>query len=199
MKDERFLIVGIGASAGGMEPIIELFTQLPDHPDAAFIIIRHLHPDFKSEFSSLLQKYTHMPVLSIEGDEIVEAGKVYVLPEGKKVFIKDGKLITTDRPSEEKINTSINDFFFSLADDMRDRAVAVVLSGHMFDGAKGSKYVKEKGGLVIVQDPATAKVSGMPKEAVMIDHPDYVVPVENMPDILLKALEDHNKAVARKG
>lgn len=198
MKAGDFLIVAIGASAGGMEPLMELFSLLPGCKNTAFIVIRHLHPDYKSEFSMLLQKYTQMPVLSIEGEEVVEPGKVYVLPEAKTVTIKNGILKLTDRPESNKINNSINEFFFSLADDMHERAVAVVLSGHMFDGAEGSKYVKEKGGLVIIQDPSTAKVSGMPREAVLIDYPNHVVPVSSMPEIILKAQEKYEVSMDRK-
>jgi len=184
MKKEDFHIVALGASAGGAEAIIEFFSNLPEDPDMAFIIIRHLKRDHKTEFESILRKYTTLNIVTVTDPVKVEANTIFIMPETHKLSIKDRTLFTIERPEKEIINNAINDFFVSLAEDVEDKAIGNVLSGFMADGDNGAKKIEEKGGMVMVQDPKSALVDGMPLQTILIDHPDFVLPPMHMPKAL---------------
>lgn len=167
-------IAGIGASAGGAEAIINLFTNMPLDTGLAFIIVRHLKPDYVSYFPGILEKYTKIPIIKITGSEEIEPNTIYIMPENKKVYLDGIKLILEERPESEKINSAIDDFFFSLSKEAGDKAIGIILSGAGFDGVRGAKAIHENGGMVLVQNPGEAAFKSMPIQAINLDHPKIV-------------------------
>lgn len=157
-------IVGIGASAGGLEALQKLLTELPSNTGFPYIIVQHLSPDYKSLLGEILGKYTEMPVVQAEdGMELVE-NKVYVIQPGKNMVIQNGKLLLTNQNPKE-LNLPIDMFFRSLAAEAGANAIAIVLSGTGSDGTNGIKAIKENDGMVIVQDLETSRFDGMPRSA----------------------------------
>lgn len=163
-REKSKFIVGIGASAGGLEALQKLLTVLPANTGFPYIIVQHLSPDYKSLLSQILGKYTEMPVIQAEEDMEVEPDHVYIIQPGKMMTIGKGKIHYTDQIPKE-LNLPIDAFFRSLAEDAGPRAIAVVLSGTGSDGTNGIKAIKENEGLVIAQDLESSKFDGMPRSA----------------------------------
>lgn len=157
-------IVGIGASAGGLEALQKLLSALPANTGFPYVIVQHLSPDYKSLLGEILGKYTDMPVIQAEEDMEVEPNKVYIIQPGKNMRIQKGKLKLVDQIPKE-LNLPIDIFFRSLAEEAGSRAIAIILSGTGSDGTNGIKAIKENDGLVIVQDLDTSKFDGMPRSA----------------------------------
>src|SRR6185503_18069819 len=158
-------IVGIGASAGGLDAIERFFDCLPSDTSMAFVLVQRLSPDFKSMMDELLARHTQLPIHLVANGMAVEAGHVYLIPPKMEMIISDGRLLLSEQDREQERTLPIDVFFRSLAQDCRDRAVAIVLSGGGTDGSRGILDVHEAGGLVIVQEAATAQFDGMPKTA----------------------------------
>ena len=178
--------VGIGASAGGLEAIEEFFNHVPPDCGLAFILIQHLSPDYKSLMVELLSKRTSMPVYRAESGMTVSANCVYLIPPKKHLTIFHGKLILSDQErSRSGVFFPIDLFLRSLADDQGDRAIAVILSGTGSDGTRGVRAIKESGGVVMVQDEASAKFDGMPRSAVSTGLVDFILPPDEMPRQLM--------------
>ena len=150
MNDVR-LVVGIGASAGGLEALQQFFLKLPANSNIAFVIVQHLSPDYKSLMAEILGKYTPMQVVQAEHLQEVAPNRVYLIPPKKNLTIKAGHLLLTDY-DHRAINHPIDVFFTSLAEESCDRAVGIVLSGTGSDGTNGIKSIKEHGGIVMAQD-----------------------------------------------
>ena len=159
-------VVGIGASAGGLEALEKLFSEMPTELGFAFVIVQHLSPDFESLMDELLARHTDMPIHRVIGGIEVLANSVYLIPPRKEMIIADGKLLLTDRDPAPAFTLPIDMFFRSLADDFGPRAIGVVLSGTGTDGTRGVLEIKKSGGLVLVQTPASSKFDGMPRSAV---------------------------------
>jgi len=188
-EKKSFPIVGIGASAGGLEAQEKLFSNIPRSINAAFIIVQHQAPTCKGMMTSFLQKHTAMRVLEIEDRLKVEPNTVYINPPGKEVSIRDG-VILLEQPRETHVaRLPIDHFFRSLAADQGDRAICVVLSGTGSDGALGLKEVKGAGGLTIAQVETQAKYESMPRSAIDTGLVDFVLPVENIAAELAKYTE----------
>ena len=159
-------VVGIGASAGGLEALEKLFSDMPLELGFAFVVVQHLSPDFESLMDELLARHTSMSIHRvIDGMEVL-ANSVYLIPPRKEMIIADGKLLLTDRDPAPAFTLPIDMFFRSLADDFGPRAIGIVLSGTGTDGTRGVLEIKKSGGLVLVQSPETAKFDGMPRSAV---------------------------------
>ncbi|WP_298734448.1 chemotaxis protein CheB [uncultured Chitinophaga sp.] len=173
-------VVGIGASAGGLEAINDLFDHVSDSDHVAFIVVQHLSSDYKSLLVELLAKHTYMPVEEARHKQPVEGGKVYVIPNNKELTIQNGLLMLAEKEFDKGPNTAIDTFFQSLARDQRQYAVSVLLSGTGTDGTRGIEAIKSYGGFVLVQDPKTAKFDGMPKSAIASGYADLVVPPADM-------------------
>ncbi len=161
---KRKFIVGIGASAGGLEALQKLLAALPANTGFPYIIVQHLSPDYKSLLSQILGKYTEMPVIQAEDGVVVEPDHVYIIQPGKMMTIKSGHIHYTDQIPKE-LNLPIDAFFRSLAEDAGANAIAIVLSGTGSDGTNGIKAIKENDGLVIAQDLESSKFDGMPRSA----------------------------------
>ncbi len=184
-KTDHYL-VGIGASAGGLEAIHKLFDHFPSNSSFSFVIIQHLSPDHKSLMAELLSKHTQMRVQEAEDNMVTRPNCVYVLPSGKQLTIRNGRLRLTDQIRNREPNFAIDLFFESLAKDLGRYAIGIILSGTGTDGTKGVKMIKSAGGMVMVQDPFTARFDGMPRSAIETGFVDYVFPPERMPHEIME-------------
>ncbi len=184
-RGETCAIVGIGASAGGLDATRRFFDAMPDDPGLAVVVIQHLDPSKKSYTPELLVKHTAMQVTEVCDDPVVKPNRVYVIPPGKYLSIAQGVLHLSE-PDEPRGQRRAIDFFLrSLAEDQKRRAVGVILSGTGTDGTLGIKAIKQRGGMVIAQDPATAGFDSMPRSAVNTGVVDYVLPPEQIPETLV--------------
>lgn len=178
------LIVGIGASAGGLEALQQFFQNMPGNSGLSFVVIQHLSPDYKSLMADILGKHTEMFVVQAEDGMEVMPDMVYLIPPKKNMTISGGRLKLSTYV-HGTLNHPIDIFFSSLAKEQRERAIAVVLSGTGSDGTGGIKAVKENGGLVIIQSPDTAKFDGMPRSAINTGLADFVLSPEEIVDEIL--------------
>ena len=179
-------VVGIGASAGGLDPLVRFFDHLPPTSGMAFVIVQHLSPDFKSLMDELLARHTPLPIHLVENGMQVEADHVYLIPAKKEMIISGGRLLLSERDRQQELTLPIDVFFRSLAQDCGSRAVAIVLSGGGSDGSRGICHVREAGGLVLAQDLESAQFDGMPKAAMETGAVDRTLRPEDMPRTLLE-------------
>ena len=175
---DRFHIVAIGASAGGLEAIEAFFGAIEASPDMAFVVIQHLSPDHKSLMAELLQKHTKMGIREAEDGTEVSPGTIYLIPRKKNMSMFGGKLFLS--PQAEGLNLPIDIFFESLAEDRGDRAIGVVLSGTGSDGTRGIRTIKEAGGVAMAQSEETARFNGMPNSAAATGIIDFILPPEQL-------------------
>ena len=169
-------IVGIGASAGGLEALREMLAPARLPTGLAFVVVQHLDPNHESMLAQLLDRNTVLEVLQCAGGERVEADKVYIIPPGYGLAMRDGVLELTDFQQPRGMRRPIDDFFLSLAGDQQSNAACVILSGTGADGTTGLRAVKENGGLCVVQQPESARYDGMPLSAVGTGLIDFVKP-----------------------
>lgn len=179
-------VVGIGASAGGLEALEQLFEKMPAKSGLAFVVIQHLSPDFRSLMDELLARRTAIPIRRVEDGMVVEPDTIYLIPPKKEMIISGGKLLLTDKDPSQTLTLPIDHFFRSLAQDVGEGAIGIVLSGTGSDGSRGIRAIHDAGGLVLVQTVETAKFDGMPKSAVETGVADFVLPVAEMPGTLLR-------------
>ncbi|HVF87620.1 MAG TPA: CheR family methyltransferase, partial [Pyrinomonadaceae bacterium] len=177
-----FLIVGIGASAGGIQALKGFFQSVPADSSIAYVVILHLSPDHDSQLAEILQTVAPIPVAQVRDESVrVEPNHVYVIPPNKSLAMNDGHLALSPIQSYEERRAPVDIFFRTLAESHDSRAVSVILSGTGADGSMGMKRVKEKGGIVIVQDPREAEYDDMPKNSLAAGLVDYVLPVREIP------------------
>src|SRR5450432_1653251 len=179
-------VVGIGASAGGLEALEHFFDNVPRRTGMAFVVVQHLSPDFKSLMDEILARRTPLPISLVEDAMVVEPDHIYLIPPKKEMIISGGRLLLSERDRDQEPSVPIDVFFRSLAQDCGSRAIAVVLSGGGSDGSRGIRAVHEAGGLVVVQDVESAQFDGMPKTAREAGVADYVLPPQDMPGVLLE-------------
>ena len=196
--DRLLPIVGIGASAGGLEALDAFLRNVPADCGVAFVIVQHLEPTQKDFMVELLQRATAMKVIQVKDRTILHAACVYVIPPNKEMSILHGVLHLLDRIALHGLHLPIDFFFRSLADDQQERSVGVILSGMGSDGALGLRAIKEKGGATFVQEPASAKCDGMPKSAIGAGLADFVAPVEALPGKIIAYLQ-HAPPLAKSG
>lgn len=171
-------IVGIGASAGGLEALERFFAAVPATSGDAFVVVQHLDPTYEGMLVELLQRCSALPVVAIEDGSVVEADHVYVLPKDRDVTIDDGVLHLHEPAPRAGARPTIDLFFRSLAHERRERAVGVVLSGMGADGTSGLRAIREHGGVTFVQEPSSAKFDAMPRSAIAAELADVVAPPE---------------------
>ncbi len=191
MSENNLFVVGIGASAGGLRALEEFFDHLPSDSGAAFIVIQHLSPDFKSLMKELLERRTRMVVHRVEEGMAIAPNNVYLIPPGKNLSVREGVLHLSEQQSRRvhgAISFPINIFFRSLADSYAEQAVGIVLSGTGSDGTQGLQSIKESGGTVLVQDPNTAEFNGMPQNAIATGIVDRVLPPAEIAQLLYEFL-----------
>ncbi len=169
---KKFTIVAIGASAGGLEAVSDLFKNLPSDTGMAYIYVQHLNRDHKSLLTPLLSKATKMKVQKIDNMEKMQVNNVYVIPHNKDIKVTDGHIQLIPRPKNVSANSSIDVLFSSLALTHKKNVIGIILSGNAHDGTKGLKAIKDAGGITIAQDE-TAKYSSMRESAInegVVDH-----------------------------
>lgn len=186
LSKNLFPVVGIGASAGGLEAFKKLVKAIPVDSGIAYILVQHLHPDHSSALPEILQRETRVPVSEISDNVKVEPNHVYVIPSNKMLVATDGILQLSPRPSKDQINMPIDIFFTSLAEVHQSHAIGIVLSGNGADGTLGLRNIKEQGGITFAEDPGSAAFDPMPQNAIKAGVVDFILAPENMPNELLK-------------
>ena len=180
-----FPVVGIGASAGGLDAFKRFFTAMPADSGMAFILIPHLDPSHRSLMVELLARQTTMPVREAKMGMPIEPNSVYVIPPNKLLTVQRGQLQLARPPERQEFPTALDGFFRSLAKDQQERAVGIILSGTGNHGTTGLREIKAAGGMVMAQDPATAEYNQMPQSAVDTALVDYSLAPEHLPAALL--------------
>jgi two-component system CheB/CheR fusion protein len=191
-----FPIVGIGASAGGLEALEQFLEHVQADSGMAFVIVQHLDPTRKGILTELLQRVTSMKVLQVRDQTKVRPDCVYVIPPNKDMSILHGVLQLLEPVAPRGLRLPIDFFLRSLALDRQEHSVGVILSGMGSDGTLGLRAIKEKAGLVLVQEPASAKFDGMPRSAIDAGLADIVAPAEDLPGKIIVFLQ-HNPLIAR--
>ncbi len=187
-----FPIVGIGASAGGLEASEQFFRKMPPDSGMAFVLVSHLDPSHASILTEILQRTTTMPVDEAQDQMKVEPNSVYVIPPNRDMAIFHGalQLSVPDQPRGQRM--PIDAFLRSLADDRGERAIGIILSGTGTDGTLGLRAILGAGGVSLVQEPATAKYDGMPNSAINAGYATHILAVEKMPEVLLSGVRALN-------
>jgi two-component system CheB/CheR fusion protein len=183
---EDFLVVGIGASAGGLDACTKLMDALPPHNGMAFILIQHLDPTHESMMVDLLSAHTSMTVRQAKDGMPVERNHLYVIPPGTYLSVGSGVLRVSQPQARHGARLPFDFLLHALAGECGARAIGIILSGTGADGSLGIKAVKDKGGLVIAQDPLDAGYDGMPRSAIMTGAVDLVLPVAKIPQALVR-------------
>jgi two-component system CheB/CheR fusion protein len=176
-----FPVVCIGASAGGLEALQEFFQNMPPNPGAAFVIIQHLSPDYKSLMDELLARYTPLKIHRVEDGMPVEKDHLYLIPPRKNMTIFHGKLLLSDQNPGRSLNLPIDIFMRSLAKDQEKNAIGIILSGTGSDGTLGIRAIKEYGGMTMVQDDRSAKFDGMPRSSISTGKVDIIRSASQLP------------------
>ncbi|MFW5883606.1 MAG: chemotaxis protein CheB, partial [Verrucomicrobiota bacterium] len=181
--DQPTMVAGVGASAGGLAALETLFEAMPNDTGIAFVVIQHLSPDHRSLMPDLLSRRTRLPVHSAEDGMQLKPNEVYLLPPAQEMTLDGRKLHLTGRRSASR-EMPIDLFFYSLAKELNNRAVAIVLSGTGTDGSTGIRTINEHNGTIFVQSPESAEFDGMPRSAIDTGMADFVLPPEEMPRLL---------------
>jgi len=182
-------VVGIGASAGGLEALEQFLNAVPPDSGMAFVIIQHLDPTHKGMMPELLQRATEMKVTEVQDRTAVQPDCVYIIPPNKDMSILHGVLHLLKPTQNRGLRLPIDFFFRSLAQDQMEKSIGVILSGMGSDGCLGLRAIKEKAGLVLVQEPTSAKFDGMPRSAIDAGLADIVAPVEELPRKIITYLK----------
>ena len=181
----NFPVVGMGASAGGLEALLRFFKRMPADNGMAFVVILHLSPTHESNVAEILQQTTPMTVMQVKEPTVIEADHIYVIPPNHDLTLNNGELRLSDPTRVNEKQVVIDLFFRSLAQVYQERAVAIVLSGTGTDGAAGLVRVKEQGGVTLAQTPEDAEYDGMPKAAIATGMVDFIEGAVDMPKRLL--------------
>lgn len=179
-SDERPFIVGIGASAGGLEALSLLLPSLPKNLGLTYVVVQHLSPTYRSMMAQLLGRETTMPVRDIEDGMLPEANTVYITPPNRNLTLLAGHFRLVEPTKESMPKPSVNRFFASLAEEVGESTIGIILSGTGSDGAAGIHAIKAAGGFTFSQDPETAKYNGMPQSAIDTGSVDWILPPETM-------------------
>jgi len=196
-KRAVFPIVGIGASAGGLEALQELFANMSSDTGMAFVLIPHLDPTHASLLPELLQRYTGMPIHESEDNMRVEPDKIYIIPKNKNMGILNCTLQLSEPDKPHGLRLPIDFFFRSLASEQGAGAIGIILSGTGTDGTIGLRDIKAESGIVIIQDPDTAKYNGMPRNAIVNNLADIILPAAQIP-VKLNELAKHYDKKSRR-
>lgn len=175
-----FPIVGVGASAGGLEAFTQLLSHLPTDIRMGFVLVQHLAPHHPSMLTELLSRATKLPVTEVKEGMMVEGGHVYVIPPNTNIAILNSTLRLMSRAPSSAPRLPIDYFLTSLASDRRGRAIGVILSGSASDGTLGMKAIKAEGGITFAQDDGSAKFDSMPRSAIAAGYVDFVLPPDEI-------------------
>jgi two-component system CheB/CheR fusion protein len=183
---EPFYVVGIGASAGGLEALEQFFEHMPEDSRLCFVVVQHLSPDFKSMMDELLARRTRIPIVRVEDGIELRPNAIFLMPPRKEMIQSGGRLFLTDKDPSQGFALPIDRYLRSLAQDFGSRSIGVILSGTGSDGSRGIRDIHEVGGLVVAQSEESAKFDGMPRSARETGLVDLVLPAADMPDAILK-------------
>ncbi len=190
--NNNLFVVGIGASAGGLSALEKLFDSLPSESGAAFVVIQHLSPDFKSLMKELLQRHMDMAVHRVTEAMELQPNSVYLIPPGKNLVLEAKLLRLEERRKNEndryELNFPIDLFFTSLAKNYEERAIGVILSGSGSDGTHGLRAINEAGGIALVQDPETAEFDGMPRSAIATGVVNQILPPQELAQLIYQCI-----------
>ena len=173
-KNNTFPVVGIGASAGGLEAFRQMLEKLPVDTGMGFVFVQHLDPTHTSQLTELLSRATKLPVFEARNQMVVNPNHVYVIPPNKNLAIVGRVLKLTPRTQAQPHNMPVDGFLKSLAKECGRRAIGVILSGTATDGVEGIKAIRAEGGITFAQDEKSAKYDGMPRAAVATGCVDFV-------------------------
>ncbi|MBV5303808.1 MAG: PAS domain-containing protein [Chlorobium sp.] len=187
--DSSFPIVGIGASAGGLEALEIFLKNVPARCGVAFVIVQHLDPTRKDMMVELLQRVTAIPIVQVIDCLKIEPDHIYVIPPNRDMSLLHGILHLLEPVEPRGLRLPVDFFFRTLADDLREQSIGVILSGMGSDGSLGLRAIKEKGGGIFVQEPSSAKFDGMPRSAIDLCPVDVIAPVEELPGKILAWLK----------
>src|SRR5258705_1083003 len=176
-----FFIVGMGASAGGIQALQEFFRNVPADSNMAYVVILHLSPEHDSKLAEVLQQVASIPVSQVTEKVNVEVNNVYIVPPNQHLIMEDSSIAVTPNITVEDRRAPVDIFFRSLADSHGTRAVCVVLSGTGANGSMGLKRIKERGGAAFVQNPREAEFNEMPRNSIATELVDEVLPVAEIP------------------
>ena len=185
LSDNLFPVVGVGASAGGLDTFKRLLKAIPDNSGMAYILVQHLDPSHESILADLLQRVTKIPVLEITDNIKVAPDHIYIIPSNKLLTATDGILKLSVRPPKNQRSMPIDLFFSSLAEVHQSHAIGIILSGTGTDGTLGLKAIKDHGGVTIAQEQHSASYDAMPQSAIDADVVDFILTPENIPKQLL--------------
>ena len=194
-----FPVVGVGASAGGLEAFKRLIRAIPENSGIAYILVQHLEPSHESMLVDILQKITHIPVQEITNNIRVEPDNLYVIPSNRLLMANDGRLELSPRPPQKEKNMPIDVFFSSLAEVHQSHAIGVVLSGTATDGTLGLKAIKDHGGFTFAQERQSAAFDGMPQSAIDAGVVDFILAPEEIPLQLAKLFQKFENGPAADG
>ena len=180
MKEDNLVVVGIGSSAGGLEALQIMLSNLPEIENCSYVIAQHLSPTHKSMMVDLLARSTNIPVLEVKNGLKIKPKTIYMTPENTDIYVKNSKLYLKTIEQSFGPKPSVNYFLSSLAQDYNKRSIGIILSGTGSDGAYGIRAVKAEGGITIAQAPATAKYDGMPLSAINTGKVDLVIPIDKL-------------------
>ena len=180
------VVVGIGASAGGLNALEEFFKNMPPDTDFVFVVIQHLDPEHKSMLPDILQRSTNMEVVQVEDHMPIEKNTIFVIPPGNDIEIEGDYLQLTAHKTPRGVPLPIDHFFRSLKDWNHERAIGIILSGSGSDGSLGLREIKAENGMIMTQDHSTAGHRGMPDSAIRTGLVDYVLPPGEMPERLIE-------------
>ena len=175
-----FPIVGVGASAGGLEAFARLLKRLPAKTGMAFVLVQHLDPRHESRLTEILSRATSMPVVEVKDRMLVEPNHVYIIPPNANLLLQDGILRLELRKDSKSRYMPVDVLLRSLASVQKDKAIGVILSGTASDGAAGMKAIKQEGGTTFAQDEDSAKHFGMPQSAIVAGAVDFVLSPEQI-------------------
>lgn len=185
-SNTELFIAGIGASAGGLDAIQQLFNSIPGDTGLAFVIVQHLSPDFKSLMPELLAKHTSMRIYTATDNQFIEPNCIYLNQGNKNLSVVGRQLRLLEKGDKKDLNLPIDIFFRSLGTEHKEHSIGIILSGTGSDGSNGLKTIKEAGGSVIVQEPGTAQFDGMLNSAIHTNLVDFVLPPKGIAEMLVK-------------
>ncbi|MEM6533818.1 MAG: chemotaxis protein CheB [Myxococcota bacterium] len=182
-------IIGIGASAGGLDALESFFQRIPRHTGAAFVVVQHLSPDFNSVMDEILARDTEIPILQAEHGIRLQPDYIYLATPRQDMILSNGELVLSDHDPSAGIHLPIDVFFSSLASDAGKRAVGVILSGTGSDGSRGIQRIHQAGGYVVAQEPSSAKFDGMPEAAISTGAVDLTSPAHLIASAIVAHME----------
>lgn len=191
--NEPAAVVGLGASAGGIAPLQQIFGDIKPDTGLAFVVVMHLSPEHESNLAAILQQKTSMPVAQVTETVRVQPNHVYVIPPNKQLGFTDGSLQLLEPQQAQGRRVTIDLFFRTLAQSFGQRAVSIILSGTDADGAIGLKHVRAQGGVTIAQSPEEAEHESMPLNAINTGMVDWVLPVAEIPAKLMEFVDNEQR------